>query len=557
MTSRKIYAIMFKNNETPYARSYIKYGTPFCFPKGCDNVKKRITYRVKNEMVEKVYVYIPLRYIIALALNVLAILLTIGVVVLLVYFSRVFYLMCLVIQAACVIRIIASDDNPDYKVPWLLFVLVLPIVGFMLYFMFYSRKLRRRYVRRLKTIKESVYKKDDSALFEKLRSENIQAYSQAKMLTDISEAHLFTDTKQTYFPSGEELFASLLADLEHAKHFIFMEYFIIEHGVLWDNILDVLKRKISQGVDVKLVYDDLGCMTTLPGNYFKTLRKMGIDCAVFSFLRGNADSEVNNRSHRKITVIDGVIGYTGGANLADEYINKRSRFGHWKDSGIRLEGDAVKELTRLFLIDFGINSKKMPEIRSELFPRGKSVDSGYIIPFGDGPMPLYRRRVGKSVIQNMLNSAVSHVYMTTPYLIIDNDLCMSIENAALRGVDVRIIVPGIPDKKLVYNMTKSYYNRLMEAGVKIYEYTPGFIHAKNYVADGKYAMTGTINLDYRSLVHHFENAVWMYGCDAVADIEADILKTFEESRQVTPDMLKTSLIRRFTRSVVRIFSPLL
>ena len=234
------------------------------------------------------------------------------------------------------------------------------------------------------------------------------------------------------------------------------------------------------------------------------------------------------------------------------------RFGHWKDSGLRLEGEAVWELTRLFLTNFSLNALRLPKTDHEIYPRQSEMRAnGYVIPFGDGPHPLYSRRVGKSVIQNMLNCATRYMYMTTPYLIIDNDLCTSIESAAMRGVDIRIILPHIPDKKLVFQMSKSYYHRLMKAGVKIYEYEPGFIHAKSYIADDDYAMIGTINLDYRSLVHHFENGVWMYRCDAISALKADIEDTMAKSIEITPGMLKTGLFNRFIRSVVRIFAPML
>ena len=298
-------------------------------------------------------------------------------------------------------------------------------------------------------------------------------------------------------------------------------------------------------------------MMTLPGDYHKTLKSYGIEATPFSRLKGNADSEFNNRSHRKITVIDGKVGYTGGVNIADEYINETVKYGHWKDTAIRLEGEAVRELTKLFLVDFGINIKKMPNIRNDLYPKTEVKEHGYVIPFGDGPHPLYDRRVGKSVIQNMLNGASRYMWMTTPYLIIDNDLCQSIENAALRGVDVRIIVPHIPDKKLIFGMTQSFYNRLMAAGVRIFEYEPGFIHAKSYLSDDNQAMIGTINLDYRSLVHHFENGVWMYDCESIRELKIDMEDTLRKSIEVTPEMLKTNLLQRFIRAVVRIFAPML
>ena len=521
-------------------------------------MKKTITYNVNRKKVEKEIRYLPFRYVFAVLLTLLEVTAVIGIVIALCYYLPYFYLAAWATEIGCILRIIASDDNPDYKVPWLLFVIVLPIVGFMLYFMFYSRTLQKKYIRRLRNLKKQSYKRDDSGLFDELKKENPVAAAQARMLCDIAETHLFTDTRQEYFPLGEEMHRRMLSDLEAAQAFIYMEYFIIEEGKFWDSILEILKRKAADGVEVKILYDDIGCMMTLPGNYSDILASYGIDAVPFSRLRGNADSEFNNRSHRKITVIDGKIGYTGGINLADEYINAFPKYGHWKDTALRLEGNAVWELTRLFLIDYGINEKEMFIAQNELYPvRSDMTEGGYLIPFGDGPHPIYKRRVGKSVIQNLLSGATRYAYMTSPYLIIDNDLCTAIENAALRGVDVRIIVPHIPDKKLVFGMTRSFYHRLMAAGVRIYEYEPGFIHAKSYLVDDDYAMIGTINLDYRSLVHHFENGVWMYRCEAVGALKADLEDTLAKSLEVTPAMLKTTLLQRLIRSVVRIFAPML
>ena len=502
--------------------------------------------------------HIPFRYILALLITLFEVAAILAIVTLLCCYVPYFYVLCVLTQIGCVIGIVASDDNPDYKIPWLLMVVLVPVAGFMFYFLFYSRTLSRKYVKRLHALKDHSYHKDDGELLESLCRENPVAATQAKMLCNIAEAHLFTNTRQKYFPLGEAMFPHLLADLEAAEKYIYMEYFIIEEGRFWNSILQILKKKAAGGVEVKLVYDDIGCMTTLPGNYCKMLRSCGIEATLFSKLRGNADSEFNNRSHRKITVIDGRIGYTGGINLADEYINEYEKYGHWKDTAIRIEGEAVWELTKLFLIDFGINVRKMPKVRPDLFPEQQGFsETGYMIPFGDGPMPLYNRRVGKSVIQNLLASATRYVYMTTPYLIIDNDLCTSIENAALRGVDVKIIVPHIPDKKLVFGMTQSFYKRLMDVGVHIYEYEPGFIHAKSYLADDLYAMIGTINLDYRSLVHHFENGIWMYQCKAVDALRKDIENTLEKSILITPDMLKINFIQRFVRALVRFVAPML
>ena len=520
-------------------------------------MKQKYRYFDGQKQVEREYAYIPCRYIAAVLITLSEIAAVIASVILLCVFVPYFYILCYITSFACILKIVASDDNPDYKVPWILVVLLIPVAGFMIYFMFYSRKLQKRFVKRLGAMKANTYRQDDRELFDKLNEENSVAASQAKMLMNIADTHLFTNTKQEYFPLGEDMHRRLLEDLETAEKFIYMEYFIIEEGKFWNSILELLKRKAASGVEVKVLYDDIGCMMTLPGDYHKTLKSYGIDATPFSRLKGNADSEFNNRSHRKITVIDGKIGYTGGVNIADEYINAIEKFGHWKDTAIRLEGEAVWELTKLFLVDFGINVRKMPSIRNDLYPNANITEKGYVIPFGDGPHPIYQRRVGKSVIQNMLNTATRYMWMTSPYLIIDNDLCTDIENTALRGVDVRIIVPHIPDKKLVFGMTQSFYHRLMAAGVKIYEYKPGFIHAKSYLADDSQAMIGTINLDYRSLVHHFENGVWMYDCDSIKDLKADMEDTLTKSIEVTPDMLKTNLLQRFIRAVVRIFAPML
>lgn len=518
------------------------------------------TYKVRagKETIEREYNYIPTRYIVAVMITFFEILSIIAIVIACCYYIPYFYIAAFITEFFCVIKIVASDDNPDYKVPWLLFVLILPIAGFMLYFLFYSRKLEKKFVRRLDELKKQGYLNNNEEILKELEAEHAHAAAQAKMLCCISGANAFKNTKQTYYPLGEDMWQAMLPDLEKAESFIFMEYFIIEEGVFWNSILDILKRKAKAGVTVRVLYDDIGCMSTLPGDYHKQLAKHGIEAAPFSRLRGQADGEFNNRSHRKICVIDGKVGYTGGVNIADEYINKIERFGHWKDSALRLEGEAVWELTRLFLTDYGINVKAPKEVQYELYPKQSEICAdGYVIPFGDGPRPVYERRVGKSVIQNMLACATRYMYMTTPYLIIDNDLCGSIENAALRGVDVRIIVPHIPDKKMVFGMTRSYYQRLMKSGVRIYEYEPGFIHAKSYIADGEYAMIGTINLDYRSLVHHFENGVWMYNCNSIKDLKKDIDETMAKSIEVTPDMLKTGILTRFVRSVVRIFAPML
>ena len=354
------------------------------------------------------------------------------------------------------------------------------------------------------------------------------------------------------------MFPHMLEDLKKAEKFIFLEYFIVEEGIFWNSILDVLKEKAQNGVEVRVVYDDIGCMSTLPGNYYKLLRSYGIKAVCFSRLKGQADNEFNNRSHRKIMVIDGKVGYTGGVNIADEYINEIERFGVWKDVGIRLEGEAVNQLTSIFLGDYELNVKTPVCDFEPYYNQSEDIDNnGYMIPFGDGPQPIYKHRVAKIMIMNMLNQAEDYVYMMSPYLIIDNELCQAMENAAMRGIDVRIITPHIPDKKVVFVMTRSYYKRLTEAGVKIYEYEPGFIHAKVYLSDDKYAIVGTINLDYRSLVHHFENGVWLYKHQVIREIREDMDSTMGQSILMTGKLLEENLPNRLTRALVKVLSPLL
>ena len=520
-------------------------------------MKKNIRIYEKGSYVEKEINYIPFRYIIAMILTILEIAAIIGIVIVLAYFVPYFYLALAVTEVGVVISIIASNENPDYKIPWLLFVIILPIVGMFLYFLFHQRKLPRNIVKRLKLFNKS-YNYDDSKNLNELKEIDKLVSSQAFELCNIADAHLHKNTDLKFYSLGEEMYEDILAELKKANKFIFMEYFIIEEGKFWNSILEILKEKAATGVEVKVVYDDIGCMGTLPGNYYKILKKYNIDAIPFSILKGKADGEFNNRSHRKILVIDGLVGFTGGVNIADEYINEKEVYGHWKDTGIKLEGSAVNELTKLFLIDYYINLKTDHIIDfSKYYVLHNINEDGFVIPFGDGPFPIYEKNVGKTVIINILNHAKDYVYITTPYLIIDNELMRTIENTALRGVDVRILVPHIPDKKLVFEMTKSNYQILMKSGVKIYEYTPGFVHAKSYIADDIVGMIGTINLDYRSLTHHLENGVWIYNDKIIHDMKSDFMTSLDKSIYMNEVKTKNKLVNRLIRSIVRIFSPLL
>ena len=521
-------------------------------------MKKKIVIYDKDGAKEQEINYIPVRFIIAILLIILEVAAVLTLTILCALYIPYFYLAMYATQIFCVLKIINSQENPDYKIPWLLFVLVVPVAGFMIYLMFYDRKLSKKYVKRLRTIGSQQIKTKDEATLAKLKQEDKQAYLQANQLCKLASTHVYQNTKAKYFDMGEKMFAAMVEDLKKAEKFIFLEYFIIEEGTFWNGLLDVLKEKAAAGVEVRVVYDDVGCMCTLPGDYYKTLQSCGIKAVCFSRLKGQADNEFNNRSHRKIMVIDGKVGYTGGVNIADEYINEKVLFGLWKDVGIRLEGEAVAQLTSIFLADYEMNVKTPVAEFAPYFGNGSSLaDEGYVIPFGDGPNPMFKHRVAKIMIMNMLNQAQDYVYMMSPYLIIDNELCQAMENAAMRGIDVRIITPHIPDKKVVFVMTRSYYKRLMDAGVKIYEFEPGFVHAKVYLSDDKYSIVGTINLDYRSLVHHFENGVWLYKHEVLGQIKDDLENTISKSIEVTDGLIKETILQRLIRAVVRALSPML
>ncbi|MBQ9791329.1 MAG: PLDc N-terminal domain-containing protein, partial [Clostridia bacterium] len=320
-------------------------------------MKKTIRVHNGKEYVDKEISYIPVRYIIAIMLAVLEIVAVIATMFLCAIYIPYFYIAIFITEVGVVLQIIGSNMNPDHKIPWLLFVIILPIVGFMLYFLFHQRKLPKKIIKRLSRHDESL-NFSDVDIKNKLQKEDPLISSQAVVLSNIANTHLYQDTKIKYYKLGEELHQGILADLKNAKKFIFLEYFIIEEGLFWNSILDILIEKASSGVEVKVLYDDIGCMNTLPGNYYKQLKSYNIDALPFSILKGNADGEFNNRSHRKILVIDGVVGFTGGVNIADEYINARKKHGHWKDTAIRMEGLAVNELTKLFLSDYYINVKK-------------------------------------------------------------------------------------------------------------------------------------------------------------------------------------------------------
>ena len=457
-----------------------------------------------------------------------------------------------------ILTIVNRNMPPESKVTWILFAVV-PVFGFLLYLMIGERRLSKKEIQQLEKMDSMKFREDNSYdLRVELKQENKSAFGIVKSLLSMDHnADVYDGTASQYFPLGEEMFEAMLDDLHSAKKFIFLEFYIIDPGVMWNRVLEILVDKVQQGVEVKLLYDDIGCMATLSGDYTKRLRKMGIDAHKFNKVIPRMTVAYNNRDHRKILVVDGQVGYTGGINLADEYINHIVRFGHWKDGGVRLEGRAVKALTRLFLMNWYINRGEITDFDRYHFDSQRVEGKGLYIPYGSGPKPIYKEQVGKAVYQNIINQAIDYVYITTPYLIIDYDLTEDIKNAAMRGVDVRIVTPFIPDKKLIQIVTRGAYPDLLEAGVKIYEYTPGFIHSKNVISDDELAVVGTINFDYRSLVHHYENAVLMYQTESIADIKQDFEGLFDISKEISLETLQNSWYQRLLKEIMQLFAPLL
>ncbi len=465
------------------------------------------------------------------------------------------------ISIVAAINLINKDANPEYKISWIVVIIIFMPLGAALYFMFYTRRMSRREARLMRgTINELREYKAPGDGYGSLVSEDGLATGKARaIMAEDSLAEVYENSDSLLFSEGDEFLEALISDLEMAKDFIFLEYFIIDEGVIWDKIHRILVDKAKAGCDVRLLYDDIGCMRTLPRLYELTLRSEGIAAYRFARVSPRISSVHHNRDHRKICVIDGRIAYTGGVNLADEYANLITRFGYWKDGGVRIVGDAVRGFTKMFLSLWDFTSASVSDYGRFLPEKNREANmgEGYYIPFGSGPAPIYKRPVGKNAFLNLINQSEKYVYITTPYLIIDYDLTQSLCNAAMRGVDVRIITPAIADKKMIKIMTKSSYPYLIDAGVKIYEYTPGFIHEKTMVCDDEYAIIGTINFDYRSLVHHFECAVLMYKTGTVATARSSFEKTLEVSELVTRKKSRLTFTEWIFRTGIKVFSPIL
>ena len=437
------------------------------------------------------------------------------------------------VTAAMVVYLLNIDMDNSVRITWLVVIAVLPVLGVPLFWYTKADIGHNALKKRLMDLESQTRAQlpQPEGVEQRLEADSHGAASLARYLRGRGGGFpVYGNTAVTYFNGGEAKFAELLRQLETAEHYIFLEYFIIDEGLMWGRILEVLARKAADGVDVRVMYDGTCEFSTLPRDYPKRLEALGIRCKVFAPVTPFVSTHYNYRDHRKILVIDGRVGFTGGVNLADEYINHIEKYGRWKDSALMLEGEGVRSMTALFLQMWSILCQpEFEQFLSDPIPAAANA-KGFVVPYGD--CPLDGERVGEMVYMDMLNRARKYVHIITPYLILDGELETALRFAAERGVDVHLILPGKPDKWFAYALAKTHYEALLSSGVKISEWTPGFTHAKVVIADGVEAVAGTINLDYRSLYHHFENAVWMCGTDCIANMEADFQDTLTRCRRV-------------------------
>ncbi len=478
------------------------------------------------------------------------------------YFMHLYFVL-LVVSICVVVYIINRTDNPAYKLAWVTTILVFPIFGGLLYLAFGGKQVKRK----LKRVSAQIFLdtvhlcQQDPEIIAEIEAENPGVANQVKYIANYAFSPIYKNTETEYLTPGEKFFERLLEELKKAEHFIFMEYFIVEEGLMWGSILDVMAQKAASGVEVRVMYDDAGTISTLSEDYPDVLRSLGIKCLVFNEVKPELNMRFNNRDHRKITVIDGFVGFTGGINLADEYINHIERFGHWKDAALWLRGEAVWNLTVMFLqLWNGSQGEGLLDnyenFRTHKFHAEAFSSDGFVQPYGDSPID--DESTGENVYLNIINRANEYVYINTPYLIVGNEVITALILAAKSGVDVRIVTPHIEDKWYAHIVTRAYYSQLVENGVKIYEYTPGFMHSKTFVCDNIIGVVGTINMDYRSLYLHFECGVLMYKSRAVAQIKQDFLETLEICTPMTlAELNDVKLGTRIVRSLLRVFAPMM
>lgn len=463
-----------------------------------------------------------------------------------------------ILSVIVLLKLNSKYVNSAMKMPWIMLIMAFPMMGLCMYLLF--ELLGDPGVsRRLRTVRKHLWRDDETAVEENLRRLSRQdtiAANQFRYLWNVSGYPVFGNTKVNYYPEAADAFRSMKEDLKKAERFIFLEYFIVQEGESFRELEEILTQKAAEGVEVRLLYDDFGSVATISRTYARQLRQKGIQCHAFNPASPFLNLFMNHRDHRKIAVIDGKVGYTGGYNLADEYFDLVRPYGKWKDTGLRLEGEAVRSLTSIFLELWYLQTRQRESADAYLDIRHSVAAPGVLQPFADNP--LEEERIAEDIYMNLINQANHSLYIITPYLIITDEMTHALGLAAKRGVDVRIITPGVPDKKTVYAVTRSYYPGLLRQGVRIFEYSPGFCHAKQCLCDGKIAVVGTSNLDYRSLYHHFENNVLLYDMDAVEDIGKDFEALFPQCREVTSLYCSSrSHVMRIWQYILRLFAPLM
>ena len=475
------------------------------------------------------------------------------------YFTQytfILYLALYLVSIYAIINLSFKNTYSEVKLPWTILFITLPIFSVFFYLTYRKRGLSKKD----KKIYDKINKNFEKTMKEVPEITNYDISNTVKVqstyLTKISNSPAYVNTAVKYYPLGDNMFPDILIELEKAEKYIFLEYYIIEDGKFWSAIEEILVKKAALGLDVRVMYDDWGCALKLSPDFAYNLTSKNIKVKPFNVFKHLFNSKFNNRDHRKICVIDGNVGFTGGINLADEYINARQVFGHWKDTAVKLTGDAVYSLTTMFLSMWSASNAKLEDL-SSYKPTIKAETDGMVQPFGDSPLD--GDSVGETAYMNMIYKAKKYIYITTPYLIISRELMVALISAAKSGIDVRIITPGIPDKKFILFLTQSYYEELLSAGVKIYEYN-GFIHSKLFVSDDEVSIIGTINLDYRSLSLNYECAVFLYKCSALKDIIEDFNKTKDGAKEVLLEnaIKKDNLrfIKKLYLAILRTFAPL-
>ncbi|MBQ7760605.1 MAG: cardiolipin synthase [Clostridia bacterium] len=460
-----------------------------------------------------------------------------------------YYIFCFVIGCIFSIYVINTNSNANYKIAWILLLLVVPMVGVGMYIILSGRLLSKRKARKMMSITQSIKDKLDTS--NEIKFDDEIARGQSQYIKDFSYSGPVENTNARYFCCGQDFFESLMKDIENAKSRIYLEYFIIKPGFMWNSIKEKLITKATQGLDVRLIYDDFGCIDKLTLKELRSLTKYGIKARSFNVFIPVLDIIINNRDHRKLCIIDSQIAYTGGINIADEYINKKERFGYWKDCGIALYGEGAFTMEVFFLSMWEhVTKSKLKTIKGE-YP---TLSTGVYQPYTDSPID--NELVGENVYINMISSAKKYVYISTPYFVVDDEMLRAITNASKRGVEVKIILPGIPDKKIVNQVTKSYYKRLIEAGVKVYEYKRGFNHSKIVVVDGEIATIGSVNFDYRSFYLSFECGVWIYKAPVIDDILLDVNLMIKQSTQISLQDCKANIFTRLLRGILSTVAPL-